>query len=242
IELKQLQKECVEKNSDCASPHIYRRPQDKAQPETQDRSFGSVGFNALLALEDPQAQALVRQPGSDGFRVDSSPLFQVATGRAWYLHTIYTVRSRDNANRGIGKRSLEYHSLAQAASSSSRASRSMRSAGGVQDIADKIGAENNRGTNIMHIALDYSRQRTSAGGEIFADGVVPQELARHGKEAGLVTTVGVLVGLLLFILVVILLILFVYSKKKEKKAAPKVCGSKEPIITQGFSAADSSEV
>ncbi|XP_048840186.1 FRAS1-related extracellular matrix protein 2-like [Brienomyrus brachyistius] len=226
------------------SPSLLHRFKiiDKAQPETQDRSFGSVGFNALLALDDPQAQALVRQPGSDGFRVDSTPLFQVATGRAWYLHTIYTVRSRDNANRGIGKRSLEYHSLAQAASSSSRASRSMRSAGGVQDIADKIGAENNRGTNIMHIALDYSRQRTSAGGEIFADGVVPQELARHGKEAGLVTTVGVLVGLLLFVLVVILLILFVYSKKKEKKAAPKASGSKEPIITEGFSAADSSEV
>lgn len=53
--------------------------QDKAQPETQARAFGSVSFNALLAVDDPRALPLVRQPGSDGFRVDSAPLFQVGT-------------------------------------------------------------------------------------------------------------------------------------------------------------------
>lgn len=52
--------------------------QDKAQPETQARTFGSVGFNALLAVDDPEALSLVRQPGSDGFRLDSMPLFQVS--------------------------------------------------------------------------------------------------------------------------------------------------------------------
>lgn len=51
--------------------------QDKAQPETQARTFGSVSFNALLAVDDPRAMPLVLQPGSDGFRVDSTPLFQV---------------------------------------------------------------------------------------------------------------------------------------------------------------------
>lgn len=51
--------------------------QDKAQPETQARSFGSVAFNALLAVDDSEALALVRQPGSDGFRLDSTALFQV---------------------------------------------------------------------------------------------------------------------------------------------------------------------
>lgn len=52
--------------------------QDKAQPETQARSFGNVAFNAFLAVDDPSALALVRQPGSDGFRIDSSALFQVS--------------------------------------------------------------------------------------------------------------------------------------------------------------------
>ena len=51
--------------------------QDKAQPETQARSFGSLAFEAYLAVDDPAALALVRQPGSDGFRMASSALFQV---------------------------------------------------------------------------------------------------------------------------------------------------------------------
>lgn len=51
--------------------------QDKAQPETQATTFGSINFNAFLAVDDSGALALVRQPGSDGFRVDSAPLFQV---------------------------------------------------------------------------------------------------------------------------------------------------------------------
>uniref|UniRef100_A0AAV2JAA8 Uncharacterized protein n=1 Tax=Knipowitschia caucasica TaxID=637954 RepID=A0AAV2JAA8_KNICA len=49
---------------------------DKAQPETQARSFGNVAFNAALAVDDPEALALVRQPGSDGFKMDSTALFQ----------------------------------------------------------------------------------------------------------------------------------------------------------------------
>lgn len=52
-------------------------PQDKAQPETQARAFGDVSFNAVLAIDDPSATPLVRQPGSDGFRLDSTPMFQV---------------------------------------------------------------------------------------------------------------------------------------------------------------------
>lgn len=50
---------------------------DKAQPETQATSFGNVLFNAKLAADDPEAILLVNQPGSDGFKVDSTPLFQV---------------------------------------------------------------------------------------------------------------------------------------------------------------------
>lgn len=52
--------------------------QDKAQPETQASSFGNIAFKAFLAVDDPGALALVRQPGSDGFRMDSSALFQVS--------------------------------------------------------------------------------------------------------------------------------------------------------------------
>lgn len=60
-------------------PKCHSSHQDKAQPETQASVFGDVAFNALLALDDPSAMSLVRQPGSDGFRLDSTALFQVGT-------------------------------------------------------------------------------------------------------------------------------------------------------------------
>lgn len=52
--------------------------QDKAQPETQASAFGDVAFKAKLAQDAPGAQTLVRQPGSDGFMLSSTPLFQVS--------------------------------------------------------------------------------------------------------------------------------------------------------------------
>lgn len=60
------------------SKYSFLSLKDKAQPETQARSFGNVAFDAFLAVDDPGALALVRQPGSDGFRIDSSALFQVS--------------------------------------------------------------------------------------------------------------------------------------------------------------------
>ena len=60
-----------------STPHFPYSFKDKAQPETQATSFGNVLFNAKLAMDDPEAILLVNQPGSDGFKVDSMPLFQV---------------------------------------------------------------------------------------------------------------------------------------------------------------------
>ncbi|CAG09021.1 unnamed protein product, partial [Tetraodon nigroviridis] len=217
---------------------------DKAQPETQARSFGSVAFKALLAVDDPAALALVRQPGSDGFRMDSSALFQVSAGREWYIHTIYTVRSRDNANRGIGKRSVEYHVMSQPAYVVSKdRRRSRRSANDVPDIVEDIGVNNNRGTNILHIALDRSSQRkTSPESGIFTKGVVPRELnQRDNSDEGLVLIIGLFVGLLLMVLLIIVVVVLVRSKR-EKKDAPKKSSSGEPMVTQAPSSSDSSEV
>ncbi|XP_072514172.1 FRAS1-related extracellular matrix protein 2a [Salminus brasiliensis] len=218
---------------------------DKAQPETQAQSFGDVGFNALLAVDDPSAISLVKQPGSDGFRLDSAPLFQVAAGREWYIHTIYTVRSRDNAKRGIGKRSLEYHSLVAGATlplaqTDSRAKRWTRD---VPAIAEEISAENNRGTNIMHIALDRRRRRAAPGEELFADSLAPQGLGSHGAEDQVVTVVGAVVGLLLAVLLMAILVLVARSQQRPAKGAPKVSSSMQPVILRsGFDCSDSSEV
>ncbi|XP_026184383.1 FRAS1-related extracellular matrix protein 2a isoform X2 [Mastacembelus armatus] len=197
---------------------------DKAQPETQAHVFGDVSFNAVLAVDDPSAMPLVRQPGSDGFRLDSTAMFQVAAGREWYIHTIYTVRSRENANRGIGKRSLEYHSLVSTSNdltltpSSGKGHRSRRSAGNeVPEITEAIGAENNRGTNIMHIALDRTKRRAGGSDEVFANGLEPSELNAGDEEEGLVTVVGALVGLLLTVLIIVTLVLVLRSRQKDAK-------------------------
>lgn len=244
--------------------------QDKAQPETQARSFGSVAFKAFLAVDDPGALALVRQPGSDGFRMDSSPLFQVSgleiwhvdkkmslsrwwvncwslqvsAGREWYIHTIYTVRSRDNANRGIGKRSVEYHSMSQATHMLPKnGRRARRSANDVPDIVEDIGVNNNRGTNILHIALDRSSQRkTSPEGEVFTKAVIPRELnQRDESDENLVLIVGLFVGLLLTVLLIIVVVVLIRSKH-EKKDAPKKSSSGEPMVRGVLSNSDSSEV
>ncbi|XP_037403103.1 FRAS1-related extracellular matrix protein 2a [Pygocentrus nattereri] len=218
---------------------------DKAQPETQAQSFGDVGFNALLAVDDPSAISLVKQPGSDGFRLDSAPLFQVAAGREWYIHTIYTVRSRDNANRGIGKRSLEYHSfMAGATLPSAQSGRhGRRSARDVPAFAEEISAENNRGTNIMHIALDRRNRRAAPDGELFADSLAPQGLGSYSAEDKAVTVVGAVVGLLLAVLLMAVLVLVVRSQWRPTKQAPKVSSSMQPVILRsGFDCSDSSEV
>ncbi|XP_029026542.1 FRAS1-related extracellular matrix protein 2b isoform X2 [Betta splendens] len=217
---------------------------DKAQPETQARSFGSVAFNAFLAVDDPGALALVRQPGSDGFRIDSSALFQVSAGREWYIHTIYTVRSRDNAHRGIGKRSLEYHALTRHALADPKSRRRVRrSNGAAPHVPEEIGADNNRGTNILHIALDRSgQQRTSPEREVFTRGGVPRELNQaDGSDHGPVLIIGVFVGLLLAVLLVVAAALLLRAKRDDKGKA-KTSSSAEPMMTQGPGNGDSSEV
>lgn len=117
------------------------------------------------------------------------------------------------------------------------------------DVADDIGESNNRGTNILHIALDRSIQRkTSPDREIFTKGVIPRELnQREHSDDGLILIIGVLVGLLLTVLIVIVVVLLIRSKQ-EKKDGPKNSSSAEPMMTRSLSGndgntnSDSSEV
>ncbi|XP_030648642.1 FRAS1-related extracellular matrix protein 2a isoform X2 [Chanos chanos] len=217
---------------------------DKAQPETQAKTFGDMGFNAVLAVDDPSAASLVRQPGSDGFRLDSTPMFQVAAGREWYVHTIYTVRSKDNANRGIGKRSLEYHALVSGNTIPVEVGhRQKRSTREVPELAEEIGSENNRGTNIMHIALDRSRRRASSENELLAESVAPREVRGGNGDEDVVTIIGCLVGFLIVILLIVVAALAVHSRRNAAKDAPKVTSSLEPVLVARLcDNSDSSEV
>lgn len=166
----------------------------------------------------------------------------MAAGREWYIHAIYTVRSRDNANRGIGKRSLEYHVISQDITGPNKHHRARRSANNEPDIVDGIGVENNRGTNILHIALDRSsQQKTSPEKEIFTEGIIPRELNQRDSDDSLVLIIGIFVGLLLTVLLIVLVVLLVRSKQ-DKKEVPRNSSSTEPMVTQNLSSNDSSEV
>lgn len=150
---------------------------------------------------------------------------QVAAGREWFIHTIYTVRSKENANRGIGKRSLEYHSLSSAGGSlpstqsGSRGPRPRRSVGNeVPEVAEDIGVDNNRGTNIMHIALDRTKRRAGVSpNELLTNALESGELNAEDGEEGVVTVVGALVGLLMTVLIIVTATLLLRSRRKDGK-------------------------
>lgn len=148
---------------------------------------------------------------------------QVAAGREWYIHTIYTVRSKDAVSRGIGKRSLEYHSFvsttdSRALSARPEAPRKRRSAGdAIPAVAEDIGIDNSRGTNIMHIFLDRTKRKSRVSDELFAGGLEPDELNADDTEEGLLTVVGGLVGVLLTVLIIVIITLILRSKQKDWK-------------------------
>ncbi|MGH0133015.1 UNVERIFIED_CONTAM: hypothetical protein FKN15_022780 [Acipenser sinensis] len=239
---------------------LYRfKVLDKAQPETQARLFGNVLFDAKLAIDSPDALPLVKQPGSDGFSVSSAPLFQVAAGREWYIHMIYTVRSRENANKGIGKRSLGYHHGVSAAGIGSSAvapygGRSRRAALDLE-VAQDIGLENNRGTNIQHIALDRANklivsQRDFRPNEELYQRPLLESSGKESSELVIMPMAGGVAGLLLLICAVIIIILLLrrrghYSSDEKKSPSSSSSGyhgrsSRETMST--WHSSDSSEV
>lgn len=153
----------------------------------------------------------------------------MAAGREWFIHTIYTVRSRENANRNIGKRSVEYlhhgvSSVEDPETSNLSGRRHRRAApdrGPVQDI----GVENNRGTNIQHIALGRADRMVVSQRQPWSpnrDALLERPLLESsGRELADTSTLPMLVGLaglvLLICLIATVVILLLRRQKSEKK-------------------------
>lgn len=262
---------------------LFAAPQDKAQPETQASAFGDVAFKATLAQDTPEALSLVRQPGSDGFLLSSDPLFQVcatpviqqrfcedscsavlapqvAGGREWFIHTIYMVRSRENANRN--KRSLEYlhHSVSTVQDPGDPLQRERRAASAFPDpsLNQDIGVENNRGTNIQHIALDRTdrmvvsqRQPWSHNQNLFLERPQLEGSSREQTETYTLPMLVGLVGLVLLVCIVATIVILLLRRKKrgKKTQLPPYAASSSAAYSgysQGpvsmWSSSDSSEV
>lgn len=102
--------------------------------------------------------------------------------------------------------------------------------------ASDIGVENNRGTNIQHIALDRSdRLRVSQWQPVGRETYIERPLVEGslGKEpgidfslpSGMPTLLGVAGLILLVCLIIILVALLLRHKKKEKKYPPYTTSS-----------------
>uniref|UniRef100_A0A3P9JJ23 Fras1 related extracellular matrix 3 n=1 Tax=Oryzias latipes TaxID=8090 RepID=A0A3P9JJ23_ORYLA len=138
-------------------------------------------------------------------------VFQVAAGREWFIHAIYTVRSRENANRNIGKRSVEYlHHSVSSFEGPNIAARHRRAASEFSGppLARDIGVENSRGTNIQHIALDRSNR------------MVISHSGRQPDTSFLPMLVGIGGMILLICLVATIVILLLRRKKEKEKHFP----------------------
>ncbi|XP_064636452.1 FRAS1-related extracellular matrix protein 2-like [Lineus longissimus] len=119
---------------------------DRNAPNTEEKEFRSIPFNARLASDDPTGVTLKAQPGNDGFSMDARPLFEVDAGRQWFIHSIYSVRSQKT------KRSIRHHIL----SSSAKFSRTKRALEETKNIG-KPGT----GTNMALVALNYTVPKSS---------------------------------------------------------------------------------
>ena len=138
----------------------------------------------------------------------------------------------------------QYHSLVSKgkpqATTKSRKKREIRS---TAPLVWEIGAENNRGTNIQHIALDRSSRKQIPQGRVPPDGVLPRELNRPTSEVSLVMVVGgVAVGLLAVCLTAIAVMMHQGKKSARRKDTPKGSGSAEPMMLPRGHHSDSSEV
>ncbi|XP_042885608.1 FRAS1-related extracellular matrix protein 2-like, partial [Penaeus japonicus] len=127
---------------------------DKGAPDSVKFEYQGKAFNARLAVEDaePDVIALLNQPGADGFSLDSTPLFEVAYGRQWFIHCIYTVRSEENAARGIGKRDVSsqgrlHHAVAAFAPPQETQRRAKRAR------QEPQAGDDGRGTNMHRLSL-----------------------------------------------------------------------------------------
>lgn len=187
---------------------------------------------------------------------------QVAAGREWFIHTIYTVRSKQNANRNIGKRSVEYlqHAVSamQPPGNLSPSSLRRRRAASPQfpgpALARDIGLENSRGTNIQHIALERADRLVVNQRQAWSPNRDPLPerplLESSGREPVDSSTVPMLVGLGGMVLLVCLgatavVLLLLRRKRREKKAQLPPYASSSSSAYGGHSrwgSADSSEV
>ncbi|XP_070554250.1 extracellular matrix protein 3-like [Ptychodera flava] len=218
---------------------------DKGAPNTVTTEFSSVPFDAVLAVDDQEALPLVQQPGADGFKMSVDPLFEVSAGRQWYLHCIYTVRSADNSNRGIGKRSIEMHNLIAAEAPLQPALQRQRRE--IEDVKD-IGVDDT-GTNMHRVRLNFTANSLQSNEVVPDSGGFEVGKNESKKSVPIIPIVAVLSALGLVLLIVILCVVLRRRRSHKETYAPtkpvtKVAtnGHMKVVDTARYQSNDNTEV
>ncbi|XP_033631977.1 extracellular matrix protein 3-like [Asterias rubens] len=206
---------------------------DRGAPDTITPRFNGVPFNAALAIDDPNALDLVRQSGADGFRLSSDPLFQVAAGRQWYVHSIFTVKSEDNNN--IGKRSVEQHSVAMAGGRQRR--QAIGSTPDDESALEDIG--DGKGTNIKWLALNTNPASSNDVADINVGNNV--DVGKNTKGGGdMVIPVAAIAAVLAVLLVAVVVVVIIRRKRSAPSTVTVVANGGSKVVSSGYD--DNTEV
>ena len=139
------------------------------------------------------------------------------------MHTIYTVRSESQKNRGVGKRSVDYMEIETKHAMVAMPGRHQRHRRELEELRD-IGKS--QGTNIQMIRLAYNEQQdfgSSFGGgdRSNSKGNLPKENGKRNespveKQLSSGSLAGIIVAVLVVLIIVAVVILFKRRKPKEE--------------------------
>ncbi|XP_033106875.1 extracellular matrix protein 3-like [Anneissia japonica] len=209
---------------------------DRAAPTTVVSNMGGIDFNASLAVDDKSALALAQMPNADGFSMSTRPLFEASAGRQNFLHAIYTIRSSENAGRGIGKRSIEYHSINNADQNSLRKRRQISKAD--QQDLPSIGS-NGLATNIHRIAISgrsNSNNILTYGNNEIGSNYKKGTNTVATSNSLLPIIIGV-IGAAVLLCLVLIIVLVIFRKKATPVAVPPTTvyqnGSAKVVTSSG---------
>ncbi|XP_062590289.1 extracellular matrix protein 3-like [Saccostrea cucullata] len=187
---------------------------DRLAPFTVDKDLNGIPLSAKLAEEDA-AIRLVKQPGADGFVIDTEPLFKSDPDRLWFLHVVYNLHSPNTQDGRIAP----YHSLPVDNTAPHWLRRQRRSP------KDELGLSG-KGTNMIRIVLTekhYEEEDMRAGvSEVSED--------QKGERSSLIP---ILVGIAVLLCLTLILLIFIIRKKRKDSSPPPTPDSTMTVVSTG---------
>lgn len=181
-------------------------------PFTVDKDLNGIPLSAKLAEEDA-AIRLVKQPGADGFVIDTEPFFKSDPDRLWFLHVVYNLHSPNTQDGRIAP----YHSLPVDNTAPHWLRRQRRSP------KDELGLSG-KGTNMIRIVLTEKRYEE----EDMRAGVSEVSEDQTGERSSLIP---ILVGIAVLLCLTLILLIFIIRKKRKDSSPPPTPDSTMTVVS-----------